>query len=40
MCSMLQEIIWFEKSGHGPEYQESEKFDELIRRVQKETLNQ
>lgn len=38
--SPKKELICFENSGHGPEYQESEKFTELMRRVQKETLNQ
>lgn len=34
-----KELIWFENSSHNPEFQEYEKFAELMRRVQKETLN-
>ncbi len=33
-----KELVWFEKSAHGPEIQEPEKFIELMRRVKNENI--
>ncbi len=32
-----KELIWFEKSGHGPEVTELKKFSELLNRIKEET---